>query len=337
MALTLQEIAKTINVSSATVSRALNGKAGVSAETRRKVLELASELHYQPNPAAQQLATSKSYAVAFVIRRPLIRLENPFYPRIMMGVEQELEKQGYHLVAITIDEEQYRDNNLSSGLDPRRLDGLIVAGPELSGRIIMRLLSLNLPTVLVGNTLPHMAVNAVTSKNQEGGYSATKHLIQHEHKQIAFLSGPPEWSPVRERMRGYKEALQEHALSPTIVYRPGLSIADGALALKEALAQNPQISAVFASNDPMAIGVLQAAKELGRTVPDDLAIMGFDNIVWTETTDPPLSTVYIHKQQMGKLAARRLLDVMGQNSEPAVNILVENELVIRRSCGCTSL
>ncbi|MCE7982824.1 MAG: LacI family transcriptional regulator [Caldilinea sp. CFX5] len=336
MALTLQEIAKTLNVSSATVSRALNGKAGVSAEMRRKVLELAGELHYQPNPVAQQLATAKAYAVAFVIRRQLIRVDNPFYDRIMMGVELELEKQGYHLVAITIDEDTHRDNTLPPGLDSRRLDGLIIAGPELSGRMMMRLLALGLPTVLVGNMLPNVAVDAVASKNREGGYRATKHLIEHGHQQIAFLSGPTDWSPVQERTRGYLEALQEHNLAHTIIYQSGLRIANGYAALQELLAQHPTVTAVFASNDPMAIGALQAAKEAGRSVPNDLALIGFDNIPWAETTDPPLTTVYIHKQQMGKLAARRLLDLLQNGPEPAVFIGVENELVIRRSCGCVA-
>ena len=148
--MTLQEIATSLDVSTATVSRALNGKPGVSAPVREKVIELANQLRYTPNPAAQNLATAKSYAVALAIRRRLVHMDNPFYDRVMMGIEMELEKQGYYLVMITIDEAQHEHGWLPPGLDPRRLDGLIIVGPELSGRTMTTLLSLGLPTVLVG-------------------------------------------------------------------------------------------------------------------------------------------------------------------------------------------
>lgn len=334
MPVTLRAVAERLGVSTATVSRALNGKAGVSQETRQRVLEVANELRFTPNPAAQSLATSKTYAVAFVIRRRLVWSDNPFYDRIMMGVEQELEKQGYHLVAITIDEKQSYDSWLPPGLDKRRLDGVIIAGCELSNRVMTTLISLGLPTVLVGNTLLHSAVDAVTSDNKEGGYTATKHLIEHGHRHIAFLCGPQEWSPVRERLQGYGEAMQEYGLSPAIIYRPNLEIETGGDALREALSQNPKISAVFAVSDPFAIGAMRAAREMGRKIPDDLAIIGFDNIPWAENTEPPLTTAYIHKAKMGRLAARRMLELLNEGPQPTISIRVGNELVIRRSCGC---
>jgi LacI family transcriptional regulator len=331
---TLQDIADRLNISTATVSRALSGKPGVSQKTRQRVLEVANELRFTPDPAAQSLATSKTYAVAFVIKRLLIRSHNPFYDRIMMGVEQELEQHGYHLVSITIDEKQANVSRLPPGLDKRRLDGLIIAGCELSNRVTTTLTSLGLPTVLVGNTLQHSMIDAVTSENKEGGYAATTHLIEHGHRHIAFLCGPQEWSPVRERLQGYIQAMQEHGLAPKIIYRPDLEIESGYDALQEALSQNPEISAVFAVSDPFAIGATRAARDMGRRIPDDLAVIGFDNIPWAENTDPPLTTLYIHKVQMGRLAARRLLELLEEGPQPPVSIRVGNELVIRRSCGC---
>jgi DNA-binding LacI/PurR family transcriptional regulator len=332
---TQEEIAKILNVSTATVSRALNGKSGVSAATRQRVFELANEFLYKPNPVAQQLATAKSFAVAFVVKRHLVLWGSSFYDRIMMGAEQELERQGYHLIAITIDEELHSENALPPGLDPRRLDGLLIAGPELSGRMMTRLLSLQTPTVLViGNYLANTPIDTVSSDNHTGAYQATRHLIEHGHRHIAYLSGPADWAPVRERREGYLQALYEVDLAPIIVVQPGLGTADGQRGLQELLARYPTTTAVLAVNDPVAIGVMRAAKELGRGIPNDLALIGYDNLPWTETTDPPLTTVYIHKQQMGKMAARRLLDIMKDDREPIAKILVENELVIRRSCGC---
>jgi DNA-binding LacI/PurR family transcriptional regulator len=335
MAVTLQEIANHLNLSTATISRVLNGKPGVSQKTRQRVLEVANQFNFSPNPAAQSLVTSKTYAVAFIIKRWLVHSENPFYDRIMMGVEQELEKHGYHLVAITIDETQHSPARLPPGLDRRRLDGLIIAGCELSDSITTTLISLGLPTVLVANTFQHSPVDSVTSANQEGGYAATKHLFEHEHRHIAFLCGPQEWSPVRERLQGYLQAMQEHGLSPTIIYRPDLEIESAYDALREGLTKNPDISAVFASSDPMAIGAMRAAQEMGRKIPDDLAIIGFDNIPWSESTQPPLTTVYIHKEEMGKIAARRMLELFSEELPVPVTIRVGNELVIRQSCGCS--
>jgi DNA-binding LacI/PurR family transcriptional regulator len=252
----------------------------------------------------------------------------------MMGVEQELEKHGYHLVSITIDETQMGNAWLPPGLDQRRLDGLIITGCELSSRVMMTLLSLGLPTVLAANVLPHMKINAVSSDNREGGYAATKHLIEHGHRHIAFLCGPQDWSPVCERLYGYQDAIEEHQLIPNIIYRPDLEIESGAVGLQEALEQNSEISAVFCANDPMAIGAMQAARELGMKIPDDLAVIGFDNIPWSENTNPPLTTIYIHKEQIGMLAARRLLEILDDDDQSPVITRVGNELVTRRSCGC---
>ena len=287
---------------------------------------------YTPNPAARNLATSRTDAVAVVIRRRFVGTDNPFYDRVMMGIEMELEKHGYHLVLTTIDEDQ-RDV-LPPGLDTRRLDGMIVVGTELSGRAMTTLLALGLPTVLVGNTLDHLSVDAVTSRNREGGYAATKHLIEHGHTHIAFLGGPPNWSPVRDRRMGYVEAMSEYGLAPVVTEVPSLALEAGRVALEQALEQDPRVNAVLAANDPVAIGAMQAARELGRRVPKDLAVIGYDNISWAESTDPPLTTVYIRKQLMGKLGARRLLDLIDEGPQPAVRTYVENELVVRRSCGC---
>lgn len=334
MATTLQEIAERLNVSTATVSRVLNGKPGVAQKTRERVLAVAHELNFSPNPAAKSLVTSNTYAIAFVIKRWLVGVENPFYDRIMLGVEQELEKHGYHLVSITIDESRPGDEWMPPGLDPRRLDGLIIAGCELSNRVMMTLLSMDLPTILAANILPHMNYDAVSSDNKEGGYLATRHLIEHGHKEIVFLCGPQEWSPVCERLHGYEEAIREYGLNPNIEYMPDLEIESGALAFRNAREKNPNISAVFGSNDPMAIGAMQAAQDMGLKIPDDVAVIGFDNIPWSENTNPPLTTIYIHKEQIGKLAARRLLEKINEGSESPMITRVGNELVLRRSCGC---
>jgi LacI family transcriptional regulator len=334
MSLTIREIADQLNVSTATVSRVLNGKPGVAEKTRQLVLELVNDLRFSPNPAAQNLASSKTYAVAFVIRRRLLGTENPFYDAMMLGVERELEQHGYHLVAITVDDAPGRELWMPPGLDKRRLDGMFIAGCELSDRVMTTLLSLGIPTVLVANSILHDTYDAVTSANRVGGYMATRHLIEHGHRHIAFMGGPRNWEPNFERMQGYHEAVYEAGLTPVVHLMPDLYIESGARGLHDLLGQHPQVTAVFATSDPVAIGVMRGAGELGRRVPDDLAVIGYDNIGWAETTTPPLTTVHIQKEKIGQLAARRLLDILDDQTSTPVKIEVANELVIRQSCGC---
>jgi DNA-binding LacI/PurR family transcriptional regulator len=336
MSLTMKEIADQLNISTATVSRVLNGKPGVAEKTRQLVLELVNDLRFTPNPAAQNLASSKTYAVAFVIRRRLLGTENPFYDAMMVGVERELEQHGYHLVAITIDDDPTRDLWIPPGLDKRRLDGMLIAGCELSDRVMTTLLSMGIPTVLVANNLLHDTVDAVTSANRVGGFLATEHLIKHGHQHIAFIGGPRHWAPIYERMQGYLEAIHESNLTSIIQLQPDLFIESGTAGLENLLKQHAEVTAVFAGSDPLAIGVLRAAQELGLRVPEDIAIIGYDNIAWAETTTPPLTTVHIQKEKIGQIAARRLLELLNGEVLTPVKVEVSNELVIRASCGCKS-
>jgi LacI family transcriptional regulator len=333
---TLREIATRLSTSPATVSRALNGKTGVSEELRQRVFEVASELNFSPNAVAKGLVSSKTFAVGFVIKRFLIGSDNPFYDQIMHGVEQELEQHGYHVVATTIDDSQFEHSKLPPGLDKRRLDGLFIAGCELSPRVMATLLSQKLPTILVANALPHSRTDAVTSDNREGGYQATKHFIEHGHKHVAFLCGPREWSPVLERLQGYEDAIRENGLKPLITQMAGLEVSQGYEALRDTLEQHPEVTAVFASSDPVAIGAMRAAKDRGLNIPNDLAIIGFDNIPWTQNLDVPLTTVNIHKAQLGVQAGRRMLELLENPLLPPVTVRIANELLIRSSCGCNT-
>lgn len=334
MSVTIKEIADQLNISTATVSRVLNGKPGVADKTRQLVLELVNDLRFTPNPAAQNLASSKTYAAAFVIRRRLLGAENPFYDAVMVGVERELEQHGYHVVAVTIDDDPSREIWLPPGLDSRRLDGMFIVGCELSERTMTTLLSMGIPTVLVANSILHDTFDAVTSANRVGGFLATEHLIKHGHQHIAFVGGPDKWAPVVERMQGYYDAIHAYGLQSIVSMQPDLFIESGVAALQDLMTQHPEVTAIFAKNDPVAIGVMRAAQAMGKRIPEDLAVIGYDNIVWAETTTPPLTTIHIHKEKIGQIAARRLLDLLDGQALTPVKIEVSNELVIRESCGC---
>lgn len=329
----LQTIAERLNISTSTVSRALNGKPGVSDQVRKRIFDIAQELNIVTDPAAQIRATSKSLAIGFVIRRLLTPVDDDaFYDRIMKAAGHEFAKYGYHLASITIDPEAPQ---LPLTLDKGRLDGLLIAGPELPEPTIQRLLSLEIPTVLVANRKPYVAIDSVTSANEVGGYWATKHLLEHGHTRVACISGPQAWSPVGDRVAGYHQALREKALSPLVVYRPGyLTVEMGCEAMQEILEKHPDITAVFCANDPMAVGAIKAVYDAGGSVPNDIAVVGFDNIPWAKSTVPPLTTINIHKQDMGLLAARRLLELIQNGDQVSLDIQVKNELIVRQSCGC---
>lgn len=335
MAITLKHLADKLGISTATVSRALNDRPGVTPEMRQRVLKAAQELKFTPSAAARALSTSRSKSISFIVRKlhePWSA--DPFYPLIMMGAQRELAANGYGLFAHWVTKEELGSETYSPWFDERRVDGLIIAGPELSNPNIIRLASLGLPVVLAANAISRYPVNSVSSADREGGYAATTHLIGHGHRHIVHLSGPPDWYPNSSRREGYIQAMHEHDLEPKIVYMSRLEIEQGMEAFIQAAQRYPEVTAIFSTNDGTAIGAIRAAKELGRRVPEDLAVVGFDDVWWATLYDPSLTTVRIHKEQIGQLAARRLLDILDHDQQGTVRSYVENELLIRSSCGC---
>lgn len=333
----LKDIADQLHISVATVSRALNDKPGVATSTRMRILELMGSTGSSSH-VLQKIPASQTYAIAFVIRR-WTKSDSPFYDLIMMGAEQELEQYGYHLVSISIDQKQMMENDwMPPILNNKRLDGMIIAGCELSKQAMNNLFLLQLPTVLVGNTLLHRATNSITSDNYEGGYTAARHLIEHGHREILFLSIARSWNPVQERIQGYTEALREHDLPPQVEYLDFSEHKDPLVEfsnIKRVLDKYPKVTAICAMHDPLAIKLIQAARDMGKRVPQDLAVVGYDNIPLSLASDPPLTTVNIHKTQMGRLAARRMIELLQGDLQSPVTIRVANELIIRQSCGCS--
>jgi DNA-binding LacI/PurR family transcriptional regulator len=164
-------------------------------------------------------------------------------------------------------------------------------------------------------------------------YGATRHLQEHEHGRIAFLSGPESWISNRERVQGYRQAMVEAGLEPLILHAEETTIAAGEALMQQALEQWPDVTAVGAVNDAVAIGAVRAANRLGRQVPEDLAVIGFDDITWAVMNEPSLSTVHVFKRRMGKLAGQRLLECIQEPETAPTRTIVATELVLRQSCG----
>lgn len=331
---TQREIAERLGVSVATVSRALNDQPGVSPEVRARILETARKMGYRPNVPARSLATATTQTVAFIVHKAGHAVnDDPFYPIIMAGAEAYLSRHGYHILLSTLSDEEMARPGEFPLVQQRVVDGLILAGPEIAPSFIIRLLTAGVPLVLVDNCLSQTPVDCVLNDDEGGAYAATRHLLDHGHTVVAFLSGPKGWVSNRERARGYTRAMEEAGLEPLIFYEQETTIASGERALRQALAARPDITAIFAVNDAVAIGAIRAAKALGRSTPGDLCVVGFDDISWAEMNDPPLSTVHVFKRRMGELAAQRLLDSIQNPDAPPAKTLVATELVLRRSCG----
>jgi LacI family transcriptional regulator len=331
----IKDIARQLGVSAATVSRALNDKPGVGTDTRRRVLQAAADLEFAPNAAARSLHRGHTGIAAFVVREHEMPFSSdPFYFAIVRGMERALAEEGHHLMLTIL---RGRDGEGTSGLRvvrERRADGLVLAGPDIDPALVISAAQYGLPVVLVDNALDRTPIDAVLCDNFEGARSATDHLISHGHTRVAFAGGPPHWFSTRERQAGYEHAMREAQLQPVIVHEAATTAATGAAAGQELLTRTPRPTAVFAVNDAMALGVIRAARGAGLRVPQDLAVAGFDDIAMAEMSDPPLTTVHVDKELMGRVAARQLLELIKSGRRTATRTVVATALVVRASCGC---
>jgi LacI family transcriptional regulator len=334
MAATLLDIAKRLNISVATVSRALNDRPGVGSDLRQRVIEMANELGFVPNMAARSLVTSRTQTIGFVIHpfdQPFS--SDPFYFPILMAIEVELVTNDYHIMLTSLIGDS--PTNLKM-VEQSRVDGLILTGPNLNPQFVTTTLNTGFPVVLIDNKPGHRKVNAILTDDAGGAYEATQHLIGHGHTRITHIGGPLEWVSSRHRYAGYCAAMRDAGLEKLcrVVHKEATSVATGEQAAAELLDGPEPPTAIFAANDSMALGVARAAAARGLNIPHNLALIGFDNIPATEHFSPPLTTVRIFKEQIGRLAARRILELINEPGIPPVETSVSTELVIRQSCGC---
>lgn len=336
---TIQDMAKQLNVSVATISRALNDKPGVSAELRQKILNLAEEQNYHPNQAALSLTTSKTKNILFVVHRRQPQLEaDPFYPLIMQGMEEMLSGQGYGVTLTTVTDDQLAAGPTSiRSIQEKRADAVVFAGPDISPAFIIATSNFGLHVFLVDNALNQTPIPSVVADNLGGALDVTDHLIKdHGQENIVLLRGPSGWISSDERAAGYEKAMEFAGLPSRTIEAQDTTLDTGKQTAKEALAKYPEATAFFAVNDAMAIGAIRAVIEMGRKVPEDLAIVGFDNISWGGYADPPLTTVRVPKLDIGRVAARLLLNYLNESISTASRTAVATQIVLRESCNCNS-
>ncbi len=325
---TIHDVAQRAGVSPSTVSRVLNDRPGISEETRARVLQAARELGYIPSRSSEGTTSRATMSIGYVVPPRHTLSPHSFYGEILIGVEREARKHGYHVVFTS-----EGDEKVPQIVARNRVDGVILAGVDFPQDMIVSLKERDIPVVLVDNHIDN--VDSVIIDNEGGAYAATKHLIELGHRRIAFLC---EWLgdlSFAERFQGYKKALAEHG----IPFDENL-VAEGAprqrgtgYVAAQRLLEKTIPTAIFAANDQVAMEAIRALRERGLRVPEDVAVVGFDNGDLALHAVPPLCTVHVYREEMGELAAHRLISLLRNPDLPPVHIRVFTKLVVRESCG----
>lgn len=329
----LQDVARRANVSPATVSRVLHNNAPVSEGVRARVLSCLHELGYTQTESRPPV-TKQRHVVAIIIADIL----NPFFTEVMRGIENE---GGEALIPYLLDtaEDPARERQVWSSLAPGQVDGVIVCTSRLEEEtLIANYLRLKTPMVAINRSIAHPAIPCITTDFQNGAYRAARHLIELHHTRIAYLAGPTHAGSSQTRLHGIENALHEAGLrlhsELCISGFPGVDGAFQAMSALLALPEKDRPTAVIAYNDVMAMGVLHAVRAHHLRVPEDISVVGFDNINMAAHTNPPLTTVSQPKQHMGKLAMQILRQMMrGEKTLGEGYMLVESPLIVRESAG----
>ena len=330
-AITLRDVARIAGVSTATVSRALERPDAVAEETKRRILEAVASCGYTPNISARNLRKMETRLVTILIPD----VTNPFFNEIVRGIEQVAREHGYSVLLADTENLPGQETAYGSLLAAPRTDGMIL----LNGRVPAGLMPQGhtqgkLPPIVVAcEYVTNVDLPTVQIDNIEAAREATEHLIQLGHKRIGFITGPL-WNVLsRDRMHGYRDALLDAGLTfqDQLVAQGNFSIASGVAAATQLLHLPQWPTAIFASNDEMAIGAIRAIRDRGLRVPQDLSIMGFDDIRFAAFVDPPLTTVSQPGGEIGRMAMTLLLKIMTGEAVDDRRILLPTHLILRAS------
>lgn len=324
----ISDVAREAGVSKATVSRVINGNSVVSEEMRMRVTRAMKRLNFQPNAQARSLSLKKSNFIGVIV--PEIR--RPFYGEIIDGIEETLVNAGYYLALCSTHNRPGHELNLARLMRERRVDGLIIVTPrELDSKTMQDLADEKFPVTLIDGTAKAL-VSSVIIDNYEGARVAVRHLIKLGHKRIGLIAGldTPE---CRERLRGYRETLEAAniAFDPALVVRGDYLEESGASAMEQLLKLHEPPSAVFATSDLMAIGALSAIRNHDLQVPDDIALVGFDDIEPARWVTPSLTTVRQPLRQMGEIGAKKMLKILNGEEPEITRIVLSCKLIERES------
>ncbi len=333
MAATLKDIAKKLGVHPATVSRALNPRTShlVNPATVARVRKAADSLNYVPNPMASGLRTSRSHTVGVVIPD----LTNPLFPGMVRGIQDTLSRAGYTPLVVNTDNDAEVEASMVASLRARRVDGFILATARRDHPLLAELTD-RFPIVLINRITDTVQLPSVTADEQHGIRLAVDHLFDLGHVEIGHVAGPTWSSTGHERSQSFARAMRELGLTTTrrIVPVTGWSVGAARTSAAMLLDKHPELTAVVAANDQLALGTIQAARALKRRVPRDLSVVGYNDMPFMDLVDPPLTTVHVPQHEIGSEAARLLLAQLAEERSLAVKqVRLTPELIVRSSAG----
>jgi DNA-binding LacI/PurR family transcriptional regulator len=333
---TSQDVAKYAGVSRTTVSLVLNGvnNIKISPETRQKVFDAADALGYVPNAMAQALVSRRTQAVGLVFtRRPHHIATDPFLPQVLDGILEVVRANNLRLLIDIIDPE-HQEQAYHDLVRAKRIDGIVLSGPRVDDLALLNLEKEGFPTVLMGQ-LPDNGFYSVDVDNHQAARLAVEYLISLGHRQIACITNAPlSYSAASDRLLGYRDALEQAGISYSEdLVRPGdFEPESGFSQMNSLLASGIKFTAAFIASDAVLIGANAALRQHGLRIPDDISLVGFDDITWAKYTDPPITTVHLPAEAIGNQACEMLLQILKGNEPEQKRLVLPTELIIRGSC-----
>ena len=325
----MKDIAEIVGVSESTVSRAINNKAGVGQKTREEILKVAKKHNFQPNRLAQNLAKQETNVIGLL----LPDISSLFYSDVARGVQDYATSQGYQVIVCNTDADQKQEMNYINWLQSNKVAGMIFLGGGLVNNQIVKLGLTDYPVVLANRLVEEVPLPSVIIDDTSGAFKATAHLVDKGYDRIALLLGPDNSWQAQNRLQGYKRALKKQDINydPNLVVNKSWTREGGYQGFLELMELENPPRAIFAADELMAAGVVEAIKLGGYFIPQDIAVVGFDDTVVTSVVDPPLTTVTRPMYSLGQKSAEKLLHLINEEAVKQEIEVLESELIIRKS------
>ncbi len=331
--ITITDIAKKLGISASTVSRALSDHPDIKEETKKKVQQLADEFYYKPNSIAQSLKNNRTTIIGVIVPE----IKHDFFSSAISGIEEVAYHAGYTIIVCQSNENFEREVVNTNSLIHQRVAGIVasISQNTINGDHFKSVVARGIPLVFFDRACSDVAVSKVIIDDAKSAFDAVSHLITKGYKRIAHFTGPKELDICKLRLKGYSKALSEFNLPviESLICYGGLHEADGYNSMEELIKNNNLPDAIFAVNDPVAIGAFQRIKEAGLRIPEDIGIVGFSNNKITALVDPPLTTVNQPSFEMGKKSAELLIEMIESEKQSfkPTTITLNTVLIIRSS------
>lgn len=336
MAITIKDVAKVAKVTPSTVSRVIADHPRISPKTKQRVRKVMEDLGYQPNFKARSLATRSTQTIGLVMPNSTDKVfQNPFFPEVIRGISKVAHSTEYAIHFSTGETEEEIYEGVVRMVETGRVDGVILLYSRINDRVMNFLKDKKIPYTMIGKPYDHMdQISHVDNDNFSATKEATQYLLHLGHKKIGFVGGSNNLMVTLDRQKGYETALQDAGITicPDYLIHKEFLIEGGQEAISELLSLKEPPTALVVADDLMAFGIINTLREMGILVPDDMSIVSFNNLLLSEISHPPLTSVDINIFSLGLQSAKSLIDMIQNPDEPAKRIIIPYKMIERNSC-----